>query len=150
MATSTHSPETNSGVVTSWLPVSTPWPAVPQCSAEIYSQIGGGSAIAFDPFFGQSINGQITCLPPAATLWWNQVYQTPAQTITSLGPFACPELYTTGTTSALNSLSTFIGCCPSYVKERYNYPEHTADRPIASTPSSTLSRRGLSGNVSRL
>ena len=112
MATITHLPETNNGVVTSWLPVPTAWPSAPPCSTEIYTQIGGGVARAFDPFYGKEIDTQNTCLPPAATLWWSQA-QGPAQTVTSLGPLLCPEMYTTGTTSVLNSLSTFVACCPS-------------------------------------
>ncbi|RDW60259.1 hypothetical protein BP5796_11865 [Coleophoma crateriformis] len=116
--TTTHPPETNSGVVTSWLPVTTAWPSVSQCSSEIYSQIpfgtnGGALAIAFDPYYAQSIDSRITCLPPAATLWWDQTQQIPAQTVTSLGPFVCPGLYTTASTSNVNGLSTFIACCPS-------------------------------------
>lgn len=113
-----HPPETNSGIVTSWLAVASAWPAVPQCSTEIYSQIGTGdglAAIAFDPVFGESISTQVTCLPPFATSWWNQQAQTPLQTVTSIGPLVCPQLYTTAATSALNSASTFVACCPSYV-----------------------------------
>jgi hypothetical protein len=116
MSTSTRPPETNSGVVTSWLPISTAWPSVSQCSTEIYSQLGGGGvAIGFDPYFGMYISSQTTCLPPVATEWWNQEKQTPAQTVTSLGggPSICPQLYTTAHTSILNSMSTFVACCPS-------------------------------------
>jgi hypothetical protein len=111
MTTVTHPPETNDGVVTSWLPLPTAWPSVQPCSTDIYSESGGGGlARAFDPFYGKSIDTQITCLPPAATLWWSQ---STGQTVTSLGPLACPELYTTATTSVVNSLSTFVACCPS-------------------------------------
>jgi len=116
MTTTTRPPETNSGIITSWLEVTSAWPSVSQCSTEIYSQIGDGeglAAIAFDPYFGSSISTQITCLPPIATSWWNQVLQTPLQTITSIGPLVCPQLYTTATTSVLNPASTFVACCPS-------------------------------------
>ncbi|KAH6669799.1 hypothetical protein B0J14DRAFT_453724, partial [Halenospora varia] len=34
-------------------------------------------------------------------------------TVISLGPFACPVLYTTATESALNTETTLSGCCPS-------------------------------------
>ena len=110
MTTVTHPAETNNGVVTSWLPLPTAWPSVQPCSTDIYSQVGGGLALAFDPWYGKEIDTRLTCLPPAATLWWSQ---SPGQTVTSLGPLACPELYTTGTTSVINSQSTFIACCPS-------------------------------------
>ena len=116
MTTITHPPETNFGVVTSWLPVPTAWPSVEQCSSAIYSQYGsGGVAIAFDPYYGLNIDQELTCLPPDVTSWWDQKTQTPVQTVTSLGPLVCPGLYTTALSSALNSLSTFIACCPSYV-----------------------------------
>jgi hypothetical protein len=113
MTTINHLPETNNGVVTSWLPVTTALPSIQQCSTAIYSQIGGGVALAFDPWYGKFINTQITCLPPAATLWWSQDLQSLSFTVTSLGPFECPQLYTTATTSALDSMSTFVACCPS-------------------------------------
>lgn len=112
----TRPAETNGGVVTSWLPVTSAWPSVEPCSAAIYSQVGniiGLAAIAFDPFFGENINTELTCLPPFATSWWDQQQQTPAQTVTSLGPLVCPGLYTTATSSILNSMSTFIACCPT-------------------------------------
>lgn len=117
MSATTRAPETNGGVVTSWLPVSSAWPSVSQCSTEIYSQLGGGVAIGFDPYYGIYISTQVTCLPPYATSWWNQPDQTPAQTRTSIGPLVCPQLYTTAYTSVVNSESTFIACCPSYVQD---------------------------------
>jgi hypothetical protein len=143
MTTITHPPETNNGVVTSWLPVTTAWPSIQQCSTDIYSQLGGGVALAFDPYYGRFINTQITCLPPAATLWWSRVLQTPAQTITGLGPLECPQLYTTGTTSVINPMSTFVACCPSQVYHLCASIETPADRFTATTPSSSLLPLGI-------
>jgi hypothetical protein len=106
---------TVSGTVTSWLPMTTqlqslPSPAV--CSGAIYS--AGGQAIAFDPVYSLSISS-LNCLPTEATIYYLQNTIAPAQgdlTQTSLGPFTCPDFYTTAFTSAKNSLSTFVGCCP--------------------------------------
>jgi hypothetical protein len=143
MTTITHPPVTNNGVVTSWLPVTTAWPSIQQCSTDIYSQFGGGLALAFDPYYGRFINTQISCLPPAATLWWSQVLQTPAQTITGLGPLECPQLCTTGTTSVINPMSTFVACRPSQAHHLYSYFESPADRFAVTTPSSSLLPLGI-------
>jgi hypothetical protein len=110
-----HPPETNGGIVTSWLPLTSTWPSVAECATGgIYSQIGanGAMAIADDPFYGISINRSLTCLPPFATLWWSQSITIPLLTHTSLGPFVCPGGYTTATASVVNDISTFVGCCP--------------------------------------
>jgi hypothetical protein len=110
-----HAPETNEGIVTSWIPITSAWPVVAECATGgIYSQIGPeGVAIADDPYYGININRSLTCLPPAATLWWDQSTTFPLLTHTSLGPFVCPGDYTTATTSVVNNSSTFVGCCPS-------------------------------------
>jgi hypothetical protein len=111
MTTITHPPETNLGVVTSWMPLITPGPSIQSCSQAIYTQAGqAGVAIGFDPYFGLSINTKLTCLPQAVTLWWQQ---TESQTVTSLGPLVCPALYTQASSSVIDSSSTFIACCPS-------------------------------------
>ncbi|KAF4624990.1 hypothetical protein G7Y89_g13179 [Cudoniella acicularis] len=113
----TVSVETLNGVVTSWFPASTAWPAVRQCSTLYYSHAqantGGFSGTAFDPWYGQHWSTNLDCLPDAVTSWWQQTYLTPVQTVTSVGPLVCPELYTTASTSVLDSSSTFVGCCPS-------------------------------------
>lgn len=101
----THPPETNRGVVTSYLPVPS-WSSVSGCSAEIYSDV---LFVALNPFYGQDILKTITCLPQAATLWWQQ---SGSQTTTELGPLTCPDLYTTASTSVVNAYTTFVACCP--------------------------------------
>ncbi|PMD59208.1 uncharacterized protein K444DRAFT_664331 [Hyaloscypha bicolor E] len=111
-----HPPETNGGIVTSWLPLTSTWPSVAECATGgIYSQMGanGALAIAYDPYYGMSIDRSLTCLPPFATAWWSQSTTTPLLTHTSLGPFVCPGGYTTATSSVVNDISTFVGCCPS-------------------------------------
>jgi hypothetical protein len=112
MSTATHPAETNAaGVVTSWLPVTTAWPSQAGCEQAIYSQPGvGGKAIVFDPFFAEDISAGLTCLPPAATLWW---HQSDTKTTYSLGPLACPEAYSTGGTGLVSAGSTMIVCCPT-------------------------------------
>ncbi len=113
---SSHPPETNSDIVTSWLPITSAWPAVPECqTGGIYSQIGDNGAlqIAYDPFFGISVEPSLTCLPPFATLWWSESTTVPLFTKTSLGPLVCPEAYSTAYSSTLNAQSTFVACCPS-------------------------------------
>jgi len=114
----TRLPETNSGTVTSWLPITTTWPTITQCSTEIYSQtatVPGENVLAmgFDPYFNTIISPNVFCLPPEATSWWQQPQQTPQLTVTSIGPIICPGLYSTATTSVLNSESTWVACCPT-------------------------------------
>lgn len=110
-----HPPETNEGIVTSWLPLTSAWPSVSQCATGgIYSQLGeSGVPIAYDPFFGVSLEPSITCLPPAATSWWSESTGIPLLTHVSIGPVVCPGGYTTATTSVVNNSSTFVACCPS-------------------------------------
>ena len=114
MSSTSHPLETNRGTVTSWLAMTAPLPTMPaECSEAIYS--AGGMAIAFAPVFSTSIS-PIDCLPTEATAYYSQAISPAAEglpIVTSLGPFICPSGYTTGTTSVLNSLSTFVGCCPS-------------------------------------
>jgi hypothetical protein len=116
MTSVVHPPETNGGIVTSWLPITSAWPSIPECATGgIYSQLGGNGALAIadDPYYGISIDTALTCLPPVATSWWDQSSATPLLTHISLGPIVCPGGYTTATTSAVNDISTFIACCPS-------------------------------------
>ena len=117
-----HPPETISGVVTSWLPITSAWPASTQCSY-FYSRQGSGAifnpplpfgATAFDPLFEQRhFEIQLECFPPAVTASLSQADLISPSTISSIGPLVCPQLYTTAVNSVHNSLSTWIGCCPS-------------------------------------
>jgi hypothetical protein len=62
-------------------------------------------------WFGQHVVPSLSdCLLPQQTSWWDQT-AAPSTTFL-LGPFVCPNGYTTATTSTLNSLSTLIACCP--------------------------------------
>jgi hypothetical protein len=68
------------------------------------------SAVALDPYYGESINAILTCHPQAVTLWEQQ--EPGYNTITDLGPLNCPALYTTASTSIVNALTTYVACCP--------------------------------------
>ncbi|KAF4625604.1 hypothetical protein G7Y89_g12561 [Cudoniella acicularis] len=110
-AFSSRPPNTVSGVVTSWLPITTEWPILTACATAYVTN--GGVAVLYDPSLGVSNTPLLKCLPPEATLWWEQGIQTPLLTVTSLGPLVCPGAYTTATQIEINSLTTEIACCPS-------------------------------------
>ena len=114
LATTTHPPEVNRGILTSWLPVPTSWPSNPECSTAIYSQMGSnGVAIAYDPFYGTFIDPKVACHPTVVSEMWDGTDS--PQTVLSLGPFQCNGEYTTAATSKIDEQTTFIACCPSYV-----------------------------------
>ena len=118
-----HPPETGTATVTSWVPLTTAFPYQSGCSTAYWARWGfsaGYNAVAFDPAYGTSVDSNTICLPSAVTEWWDQGGSTSA-TITSIGPIVCPEAYTTASTSILNSLSTFVVCCPSCVPVRLYY-----------------------------
>jgi hypothetical protein len=108
--------ETNSGTITAWLPISTPWLSIAACSSQIYAQRAGlgGNLIAFDPLYGESIvPSAIPCLPTEVTSSW---YQSNSAITTLLGPtFVCPGAYSAVETILVNSLMQQVLCCPSYV-----------------------------------
>ncbi|RDW94334.1 hypothetical protein BP5796_00097 [Coleophoma crateriformis] len=111
--------EVNGGRVTSWLPMTTAPPAAPACSTIIYE--AGAVLLAYDPYLGLSIDPGMICLPPEATLWWEQSYQasvssTTIATTISLGPIVCPDGYVTAETSTLDATSTLVACCPNEYK----------------------------------
>ena len=119
---STHSTELNKGVLTSWLPLTTAWPAHPACSTKAwvrFSQIIPSVAewpYIYDPAYAETVDDSVTCLPPRATSWW-QGANTHTNPVTSysLGPIVCPEDYTTATTTVVSTGSTSVVCCPRFV-----------------------------------
>jgi hypothetical protein len=119
MALATSYPAVTAGasavIVTSWLPVTTAWSAPTACASIIWEGYPPNLALN-DPGYGIYVDPSVTCLPPAATTWWEQghsSYGTGAGTTTfSIGPIVCPQAYTTATTSVYDS-STFVACCPS-------------------------------------
>ncbi|KAI1380736.1 hypothetical protein F4677DRAFT_196371 [Hypoxylon crocopeplum] len=105
-------PETNSGVVTSWIPVPTVHPHQAGCENLLWQYVPNVIA-AWDPGYGIEVDTKATCLPKAATTWWLQDRFGPiSDSVFSLGPVTCPQDYYTATVSAKDATSTFIACCP--------------------------------------
>lgn len=114
---STFSDETlqlSGGITTAWLPISTPWPSLAECSAQIYSQRAdlGGNLIAFDPVYREKIvTTAIPCLPAEVTSSWRQ---SNSGVTTLLGPtFVCPAAYSAVATLSANPQLEQVLCCPS-------------------------------------
>ncbi|KAI1389906.1 uncharacterized protein F4822DRAFT_217909 [Hypoxylon trugodes] len=105
-------PETNSGTVTSWIPIPTTHPHQPGCESSLWKFVPNTIA-AWDPGYGISVSTSPTCLPKPVTTWWLQDRFGPiAETVLSIGPVTCPQDYYTATASAKDSSSTLIACCP--------------------------------------
>ena len=119
--TTTHPAELNSGVWTSWLPVTTAWPSQAACNNEAWARYGiqvdeDFWPYIYDPAYAQSVANAVTCLPPQATSWW-EGGSTVSSSVTSysLGPIVCPAAYTTYSTSIVSGSSTSVICCPTCV-----------------------------------
>lgn len=111
---SAKAPETNDGVVTSWMPITTAHPSVNGCSDLIWSYVANTVA-AWDPGYGLDV-ADSQCLPKPATTWWDQDrLGKNTETVMSIGPITCPEAYFTAKTSVKDSSSTLVACCPVYV-----------------------------------
>jgi hypothetical protein len=114
---SIHSAVTNKGTVTSFLPVTSTFTAPDECSSTFVAHgtwESGAIAYAFDANYGLWVSKGLRCNPPEFTVWWNQVWLGLTESTTMLlGPIVCPSAYTTATTTAINSESTLVGCCPS-------------------------------------
>ncbi|RDW73318.1 hypothetical protein BP6252_07225 [Coleophoma cylindrospora] len=121
--TTTHPAELNNGVWTSWLPVTTAWPANPTCSSAAWVHYGiqatpGFWPYVYDPAYGQTVSSDLSCLPTEATQWLNGATTVSGvSTVYSLGPLVCPEAYTTVSTSINTGSSTYSsgrdGVCTS-------------------------------------
>lgn len=115
----THPAELHDGIWTSWLPLATAWPSQPACTVEVWARFGIQPSNNDWPYiddraYGQSVANSPTCLPPAATQWWDEE-ATSSGTVTrfSLGPIDCPAAYATvRTTGPVSGTSTSIICCP--------------------------------------
>jgi hypothetical protein len=121
MASSTIDPSfgpiTSAGTVTSYLPLSTAWSAPDDCSSLFLSNVLSPNQLYLnDPKYPNVVVGAPSCLPPQLSTWWYNTPNTVSPTVYSLGgySFFCPDLYTTVYSTAI-SLTTTIGCCPSYV-----------------------------------
>lgn len=121
-----RSPETTSGTVTTWIPLTTAAPSsgIDDCSAAryaAYNQPTQHELTAFDPFLSTVISVKFAtrCFESEATSWWDvvrhpQTGYNQLVTVTSLGPIVCPGGYTTAATSLAGD-RTHVACCPSYV-----------------------------------
>ncbi|EPE26280.1 hypothetical protein GLAREA_02192 [Glarea lozoyensis ATCC 20868] len=109
MAGPAKSITTESGTITAWLPILTPYASIAACSSQIYRI--ASDIIAYDPYFpiGMGVTG-LHCLPEELSLSW---WQRDTETTTVLGPtFMCPEAYSAvSTVSFPSSIQTL--CCPS-------------------------------------
>ncbi|TAQ89227.1 hypothetical protein B7494_g2430 [Chlorociboria aeruginascens] len=105
----THPPETDFGVVTSWLPLSTVFPLAPGCSSKVFARLGiqipGDLPVVFDPNIGLISSDWASCQPTQLTSWWLTPTDvtTGVKTLYSIGPLVCPEAYTTAGTSVIAS-----------------------------------------------
>ncbi|KAE9370251.1 hypothetical protein N431DRAFT_492375 [Stipitochalara longipes BDJ] len=131
----TRAAETNNGVTTSWVPLTTPGPTLsPECTSAIYLSPQNNASIgAYDPWYGQNVNTNLRCQLPQQTTWWDQS-NLAASTLWNLGPLACPNGYTTASTASVNPISTILACCPS----GYDYQDTIAPAPEANECFSTL------------
>ncbi|PYH44695.1 uncharacterized protein BP01DRAFT_383262 [Aspergillus saccharolyticus JOP 1030-1] len=110
----TYPPETNSGTVTSYLPLTTAWPSSSGCAS--YFRLDRPTLVAWDPGYGLDVNHNIACEAPEVTTWWEQGLLGNGGTLptrVSLGPFTCPEGFATMKSSIKDAYSTLAMCCPS-------------------------------------
>jgi hypothetical protein len=115
MTTSTTRPaELNSGVWTSWIPLTTAWPSQAACSSLAWARVGLQPESQFwpyiyDPDYGKSVENSPTCLPPQVTKWADaDGGNTISKPFTSwsISPIVCPEAFTTISTSIVSGSST--------------------------------------------
>jgi hypothetical protein len=113
-----YPPETNDGVVTSWVPLTTTF--TPSVGCESKFRLNGPSLVAYDPGYGLDIDARVKCAPPAVTTWWEQGRlgkgrlgkgNDDGHTAASIGPLTCPNAWSTVATSVSGS-STHAMCCP--------------------------------------
>jgi hypothetical protein len=95
-------PETIDMTVTSFLPVVTPWPVPTNCSDV------DGWILEGHPTFSS-----VSCHPDVFWSWWEAGKGQIAKTMWSLGPFECPELYTTAALTQVAAEQVEVVCCPS-------------------------------------
>ncbi|KAK4236479.1 hypothetical protein C8A03DRAFT_45525 [Achaetomium macrosporum] len=109
-----YPPETNDGVVTSWVTLTTVF--TPSIGCESKFRLNGPSLVAYDRGYGLDIDPKVKCAPPAVTTWWEQGRlgggNDAGHTAASLGPMTCPNAWTTVVTSIRGASSTLAMCCP--------------------------------------
>ncbi|KAI1324337.1 hypothetical protein F5Y16DRAFT_307883 [Xylariaceae sp. FL0255] len=107
--------ETTSGIVTSFIPLTTIYTPTAGCSSIF--RLDGPSLVAFDPGYGFDIDSSVDCEPSAVTTWWEQGRfgggNIPGHTAVSIGPMICPDGWSTVISSKRSMSSTLAMCCPS-------------------------------------
>ncbi|KAI0475656.1 hypothetical protein GGR56DRAFT_695430 [Xylariaceae sp. FL0804] len=114
MATMIYPAVTSSGVVTSFIPLTTVFTPSAGCSGRY--RLDGPSLVAFDPGYGLDIDPDVRCAPSAVTTWWEQGrlgFDGAGHTAISLGPLTCPDDWITVASSVgEDRSSTLAMCCP--------------------------------------
>lgn len=112
MSAAVYLPETTSGVVTSWIPLTTVFTSSVGCSGSF--RLDGPSLVAFDPKYGLDINPGVNCQLPAVTTWSGQslLGSGPNHTAVSISPLTYPEGWKTLATSTRDHSSALALCCP--------------------------------------
>lgn len=134
----TYPPETNNGLVTSWIPLTTGWSDLDHCSSAyvLYTSTSGqfvaaengilfqtttiSDFVAFDYFWGIAYSSEPRCVPKEVTSWRSQFSpygsESDRRTLTgpilSLMPLRCPDAWSTVATFIKSSISTQAMCCP--------------------------------------
>ncbi|KAK7965189.1 hypothetical protein PG988_010193 [Apiospora saccharicola] len=120
MNTEPYPPATDaSGTVTTFVPLTTTFTALPSCSTQFRQN--GPSLVAYDPGYGLDIDTRVgggRCVPGPVTTWWEQARlgfndDNGRHTAASLGPMTCPDGWPTLVSSSKNEKSTVALCCPS-------------------------------------
>lgn len=116
MTSSSYPIETNSGTVTTWVPLTTAFSA-PQSCTTIFRDIGvstGGTKQAYDPNY-TSLDASYSCVPAPVSVWWSQWSESSSTYTTkiAIGPIVCPLNWSAVQTSVKDRTSTFSMCCPS-------------------------------------
>lgn len=105
-------------IPTVFLPLPTPYPSGDGCGTNIYQPSSAEPTfLAWDPAYGKNFTDAASCIAPQVSAWWDQdtgIFQL----YTALGPtFACPEAYSTVSTTVTASSVQAVYCCPSYVTQ---------------------------------
>jgi hypothetical protein len=121
----TSPPETNSGIVTAWIPLTTTASsAFYACWNESYIDISdasdGADFVAFDPQVTvvNGVNTPVACQPTQVTSWFDSRFATSAEgelgTVTSIQPIVCPRGWFTAKSITVRN-SEQVMCCPTWV-----------------------------------
>lgn len=124
-AITTLPPETTSGIVTAWIPLTTTAPPpYSACWNESFTNDYDTHAfdsvpVAFDPDFGfQNGSSYIICQPDEVASWFHHPTASSTTgdfaTVTSIQPVVCPSMWSTAFTSTVRN-SVQVTCCPKLV-----------------------------------